>query len=272
MAKWVFLNQNFIEEDKALIPFKDLAFQRGYGIFDFFRLLGNEPLFLEDHLDRFYFSAQGMHLPVPFDRETIKSAIFQLIHRNNLPHTGIRLSLTGGVAEDGFSIGEPNFLISQHNFSPPAEEQIKQGISLFTYPFQRQLPHIKSIDYLTAVWLQPKRKEQAADDILYHQNGFISESPRSNFFLVTTDDKIVTPAVGALAGITRKKLLRLAKAHFSVEERAVSLEELKQAKEAFLTSTTKQILPVAKIGEIEFPERKRSHHLLQLFRSAYGNA
>ena len=45
MAKWVFLNQNVIEEDKAMIPFKDLAFQRGYGIFDFFRLLGNEPLF-----------------------------------------------------------------------------------------------------------------------------------------------------------------------------------------------------------------------------------
>lgn len=118
-----------------------------------------------------------------------------------------------------------------------------------------------------AVWLQSKRVAAGADDILYHQNDFVSESPRSNFFLVTADDKIVTPAENVLTGITRKKVLQLARAQFTVEERAISLDEMREAREVFLTSTTKQILPVAQIDDTVFTQRKIAHHLLQLFRS-----
>lgn len=266
MANWVFFQDEFIEEEKARIHFKDLSFQRGYGIFDFFRLVGNSPLFLDDHLDRFYQSAHGMHLPVALDKEAIKKAITGLIQKNNLPDTGIRLSLTGGDSDDGFTIGKPNFLISQHRFAPPAKEQIQKGIQLLSYTYQRPLPHIKSIDYLMAVWLQPKRMEAGADDILYLKDGWISECPRSNFFLITKDSKLVTPAANALAGITRKKVLQLAKEHLPVEERPVSVEELKTAKEAFITSTTKQILPVAAIDDTVIPRKERTLELLRLFQ------
>ncbi len=269
MAKWVFLNDRFLEEEKAVFHFKDLSFQRGYGVFDFFRLIGNRPLFLDDHLDRFYSSAEGMRLPVFLKREELQNAIFELIEKNAQPNTGIRLSLTGGYAEDGFNIGKPNFCISQHTFTPPAEEQIQKGIKLFSYPHQRQLPHIKSIDYLMAVWLQPKRIEQGADDILYYQNGFISESPRSNFFLVTSENKIVTPAENALKGITQMKVIQIARQAFEVEERAVTMEEIKSAREAFITSTTKQILPVRQIDDVVFHSNQISLQLLHLFRSSF---
>lgn len=269
MAKWVFLNGSFVSEEKASLHFRDLSFQRGYGIFDFFRLVVNTPLFLDDHIDRFFFSAGGMHLPAPVNREELKKIVFDLIERNNLPGTGIRLSLTGGYSEDGFNIGKPNFLVSQHRFTPPSAEQVHNGIRLFSYPYQRPLPSIKSIDYLMAVWLQPKRAASGADDILYHQNGVISESPRSNFFLVTADEKIVTPAENALPGITRKKVLQLAREHFTVEERPVALAEIALAKEAFITSTTKQILPISQIDEHMFPRNHVSQKFLRLFRSAY---
>ena len=269
MVKWAFLHDSFVEEEKACLHFRDLSFQRGYGIFDFFRLQGNSPLFLQDHLDRFYYSAAGLRLPVPLQREELKNCISELIQKNNLPCTGIRLSLTGGYSEDGFNIGSPNLLLSQHHFMPPTAEQFHNGIKLYTYPYQRSLPHIKSIDYLMAVWLQPKRIENGADDILYHQGGIISECPRSNFFLVTAEKKIVTPAENALAGITRKKVLDLAREHFTVEERPVSLAEIQTAREAFITSTTKQILPVAAIDSVQLPQREIAQKLLQLFRSRY---
>lgn len=269
MAKWVFLNGSFVGEENARLHFKDLSFQRGYGIFDFFRLVGNTPLFLNDHIDRFFFSADGMHLPVPLSRDEIRKIIFDMLERNNLPDTGVRLSLTGGYSEDGFNIGKPNFLVSQHSITPPTATQINNGIRLFSYPHQRPLPSVKSIDYLMAVWLQPKRTEASADDILYHQNGVISECPRSNFFLVTADEKIVTPAENALPGITRKKVLQLAREHFTVEERPVALAEIASAKEAFITSTTKQILPVSQIDEHSFSQNRISLQLLRLFRSAY---
>lgn len=266
---WVFLNDGLIEEEKAFIYFKDLSFQRGYGAFDFFRLAGNKPLFLEDHLDRFFASAEGLRLPVPLGRAALTASIFALIEENNLPGTGIRLGLTGGQSDDGFSIGKPSLILSQHRFTPPTEAQIEQGIKLLTHSYQRSLPHIKSIDYTMAVWLQPKRIEAGADDILYHHNGIISECPRSNFFLVTAENTIVTPSENVLAGITRKKLLQIVKDHFEVEERNIGLDELKTAKEAFITSTTKQLLPVAQVDDIVFKEKSVSHQLLHLFRSIY---
>ena len=270
MTKWVFLNGDFVDEEKAALHFRDLSFQRGYGIFDFFRLVENQPLFLEDHLDRFYFSACGMHLAIPFSREELTSVILDLIQKNSQPNTGVRLSLTGGYSEDGFNLGAPNLLISQHSFSPPTAEQQQTGIKLTACPHQRQLAHIKSIDYLMAVWLQPARVKKGADDILYYQNGLISECPRSNFFLVTKENTILTPSENVLKGITRKKVMELAKKHYEVEEREIRLEELLAAREAFVTSTTKQILPVRQIDEVGFKSTEVSNHLLQLFRNAYS--
>jgi branched-chain amino acid aminotransferase len=268
---WVFQNDGFVKEENALLSFKDLSFQRGYGIFDFFRLSGNEPLFLDDHLDRFYFSAAEMRLPVSLQREELEDAICQLIRRNNLPNSGVRLSLTGGQSKDDFSIGTPNFLLSQHLFTPPSEEQVRKGTTLFTHSYQRQLPQVKTIDYLMAVWLQPKRMEKGADDTLYHQNGIISECPRSNVFFVTENDSLVTPAGNVLAGITRKKIIQLARQHFQVEEREVSLEEIETAGEAFLTSTTKQVLPVAAIDNKVFAKRNVTEKLRRLFRKTFYN-
>ncbi|HET7898053.1 MAG TPA: aminotransferase class IV [Flavisolibacter sp.] len=270
MTQWTFLNGEFVEEEKTVLSFRDLSFLRGYGVFDFLRLIGQTPLFLEDHLDRFFYSAKGLHLPVPFHRDEIKTAIFELIERNNLTDTGIRLSLTGGHSEDGFNIGSPNFIVSQHSFTSPTEMQVKNGIRLLSYPYQRPLPEFKSIDYQMAIWLQPERIRQNADDILYVKDGLISECPRSNFFLMTENKTIVTPVRNALAGITQKKVIAMARQHFAVEQRPVSYEEIFTAREAFITSTTKQILPVAQIDEKRFSHTSVAQHLLHLFRSAYG--
>lgn len=270
MARWVFLNDDFVENEKALLHYRDLSFQRGYGVFDFFRLNENKSLFLDEHLHRFYFSASEMRLPVALNSDEMKAVIRGLIDKNAAPNTGIRISLTGGYSDDGFNIGKPNLLLSQHSFSPPTVEQRQSGIRLISHPFQRQLSHIKTIDYLTAIWLQPFIKQAGADDVLYHHNGYVTECPRSNLFLVTNDGRIVTPSENILKGITRKKVIELAQKDFIVEERPVHLEEIKSAREAFITSTTKQVLPVAAVDKKVFTEQKVGNELLQRFRNSFG--
>jgi branched-chain amino acid aminotransferase len=268
-TNWVFLNDKFIEEKKAMLHFTDLSFQRAYGVFDFFRLVERSPFFLDEHLNRFFSSAQNLHLPIAVSLDEMKEIIHQLIQKNNLPNTGIRLSLSGGYSADGFHPGVPNLIISQQAFSAPSVEQRLNGIRLLSHGYQRQLPHVKTIDYLLAIWLQPLRLQNGADDILYHTNGMITECPRSNFFLVTTGNRILTPAENILNGITRAKTIELAKETYTVEERPVHLDEIKTAREAFITSTTKQLLPVAQIDEKIFGQRTVSTHLLQRFRKAY---
>lgn len=247
---YAIINNELLPADKATLRVNDLSIQRGYGIFDFFKTLNNKPIFLEDHLDRFYQSASILQLPVNYTRDELKALFRQLMEQNKMPDSGIRITLTGGYSADGYTITTPNLIITQQAL-PVNQGQHATGIHLVTYPHQRQLHAAKSIDYLMAVWLQFFVKQQEAQDVLYHQNNTVTECPRSNFFLVTADDTILTPAHNILKGVIRKQVLELAAGRFAVEEKGIALQDIYQAKEAFITSTTKNILSVVKVdGQI----------------------
>lgn len=255
MSNWCFINDEFLAEEKAVLHIHDLSIQRGYGIFDFFKVQNSVPVFLEEHLERFYFSAEQMRLNVRYTKDELKQILSQLLQKNKIDNTGVRITLTGGYSPDGYQLSKPNLIISLRPFTPPTKEDFEKGIKLITYEHQRQLPEVKSIDYLMPIWLQPFVKGKDADDVLYHRNGMVSECPRSNFFAVTKDDTIVTASKNVLKGVMRNKLVEIAKRSFKVEERDLTIEEIKSAKEAFITSTTKTILPVKQIDEYFFNEQ-----------------
>lgn len=243
---YAIVNHELLPASEATLAVNDLSIQRGYGIFDFFKTINHTPIFLEDHLDRFYQSASILQLPVTYSREELKGLFNKLMEQNQLPDSGIRITLTGGYAADGYTITNPNLIITQQAL-PDNKKLHTTGIHLVTYPHQRQLPAAKSIDYLMAVWLQSFVKQQEAQDVLYHQSNTVSECPRSNFFIVTKDDTIKTPAHRILQGVIRKQVLQLASGRYAIEEKPITLDDVYRAKEAFITSTTKNILPVVKV-------------------------
>ncbi len=118
-----------------------------------------------------------------------------------------------------------------------------------TYDYQRQFSSAKTLDYLKAIWLQPVLKERGADDILYHDNGMLRECPRANFFLMNERDEILTSKSNILKGVTRKHILNFSSDNFKTDERELTMDDLRHAKEAFISSTTKNILPVTKIDD-----------------------
>jgi len=248
------VNGVILPSDQASLQISDLSIQRGFGVFDFFKTLNYRPVFLEEHLDRFFRSAAGLRLEVGKTREELRALIAALQEKNQLAYSGFRLTLTGGYSPDSMTPGSANLVISQVPLPGTMTEQVQPSIRLVTYPHRRQLPEIKSIDYLMAIWLQPYIRECGADEVLYHQDGSVSECPRSNFFMVTADDVVVTPVRGILSGIIRGKVLELARQQFAVEVREVTLGDLAEAKEAFITSTTKHILPVLQVDGVEFGE------------------
>lgn len=236
----------------AGLPVTDLGVQRGYGIFDFLRVTDRVPLFQDDHLERFFNSAKEMRLPAGKTKEELKEIIAHLIAKNNIPHAGIRILLSGGTSPDGYEIVQPNLVVVLQPITPPPDQIYQQGYTLVTYQHQRQMPHVKTTDYLMAIWINPWVKEKGADDVLYQQNGIISECPRSNFFIVTQSGTIVTPEKNILKGITRKQILSIATEQgMKLEEREVSIDDVRRAKEAFISSSTKRIIPVVKIDDIE---------------------
>jgi len=243
---YVWVNDLLIPGDEAQINIADLAVQRGYGIFDFFKTINAKPVFLEEHLDRFFNSASYMRLEIKTNRDELRSKILKLLNKNNLDESGVKIILTGGFSADGFAIAEPNLIISQQSFKI-SKDLNEEGISLITHEYQRQFSTAKTLDYLQAIWLQPVLKERKADDVLYHSNGLIRECPRANIFIVSKNNQLLTPEYEMLKGVSRNQVLKIAESMMETEARDVTLKDLENAKEVFITSTTKNILPVTQI-------------------------
>jgi branched-subunit amino acid aminotransferase/4-amino-4-deoxychorismate lyase len=245
--KYTWINGNYVESAEASLGVGDLAIQRGYGIFDFFRCRQGVPFLLHWYLDRFFNSAKALNLAVPLSKAGLTVVIQEFIDKNQLVDEGVRMLLTGGYAADSYTPLEPNLVISAHKINFPAKEKYAQGFKVMTHEYQRESPTAKTINYLQGIQLVPVLKVRGLDDVLYHRGGVITEFPRSNIFIVDQQDQLVTPAKNVLAGITRKTVLYLAKVHYSPTLRDITLPELQNSKEVFLTSTTKGIVPVCEI-------------------------
>jgi branched-subunit amino acid aminotransferase/4-amino-4-deoxychorismate lyase len=108
-------------------------------------------------------------------------------------------------------------------------------------------------------------KEQGADDILYYSNGIVRECPRSNFFMIK-NGTLITASDKMLLGITRKNIIKIAtENNIPVEERDFTVEELKTADEAFITSSTKRVTSVRQIDDYVLPAITEQSIAFKLF-------
>lgn len=246
-TRYISINQEILPEAEAKISVSDLALQRGYGIFDFLKIVNHKPVFLERYFDRFFNSAKEMYLNPGLTRDELRQAVFNLMDKNQMPNAGIKFILTGGFSPDGYQIARPNLVIVQSPFEIQ-DSTFEKGITLMTHNYQRQLAHVKTIDYLQAIRMQGQLQEQGIDDLLYHNDGHVRECPRANFFIVT-DKEIITPANKILKGITRSKVLEMELEGYKISTRDFDLSDLTHIKEAFITSSTKNVLPVLAIDK-----------------------
>lgn len=260
-----YFDKSFLNLNEAGVPVTDLLVQRGYGIFDYLRVAGRQPLFLADHLDRFFNSATTMRLEIAESKQELIQIITKLIELNDLDYSGIRLIISGGDSEDGYKITTPRLLILQQPLAAPPEVLPKEGIKLVTHPFQRQMATVKTTDYLMAIYLQPWMKAQGGDDILYFSDDLVRECPRSNFFMVK-NGVLVTPVNNMLLGITRKNIISLAAdKNFKIEQRDITVAELNTAEEAFISSSTKRVTPVKQIDNYVLPAIHNSSLTYKIF-------
>lgn len=250
MSIFYCINDEIVPAKEAKIGINDLGLLRGYGIFDYCRASNGVPIFIEDHLERFARSARHMALDSPYTANEIHRKVLELMRLNQLEESGIRLMMTGGHSPDGYEPAErPNFFIMEYPFRGYDESLFTDGIKLILHEYIRETPRVKTTNYLTSIKLRASIKAAEAMDVLYHYEGWISESSRSNFFLITKDGHLATPEDFILYGITRKKTLDIAKQLLPVEVRKVHINEIKDAQEVFITSTTKGIMPVRQIDD-----------------------
>jgi len=243
MINFYCVNGKIVSAKKAVLQVTDLGLLRGYGIFDFLKVEKGVPLFIEEHMERFQNSAKEMNLNLKYSSEELKKMVMKLIAKNDFKRGGMKVILTGGYSSNGYVPSkETNLVILLSKFKSPSKKTYEEGVKLMLHRHFRQTAMVKTTNYIEPIRIIQKMKDAKAYDVLYHWNGKISESSRSNFFIVKKDNTIVTPVTHVLKGITRKRVLDLARQNYKVIEKDITMKELKNAKEAFVSSTTKGTL------------------------------
>ncbi len=267
-------NDDILPRDEIRMNVGDLSLIRGYGVFDFLRTYKGVPFRIHDYLDRFDLSSTAMHLTIPYDRKELIEKVNELLEKNKMitsGDVGMRFILTGGYALDGYTIEQPNFFILVEELPVYPEWHFTEGIRLNLWEHQRELPLVKTINYLTAIQLTRIRQQLDVQDTLYHFNNKILECTRNNFFLMH-GNTLVTADTNVLKGITAKVVLEIAKGQFNIETREVDLNELENCTECFITGSTRGVCPVAEVDGKSMGKRKQGNNtkkLMQLFQEQW---
>ena len=247
---WWYRDGEWVHPEQATISIHDLAVLRGYSAFEALRTYDRRPFRLAEHLERLFRSAALIDLEIARTREEIANVVREIIARNPYRHASVRMLVTGGESEDGVTAtGRPKLLVMISPLGERDWERFARGYYLITSRLQRESPEAKTSNYTSAVRVLKEAARHGADDALFvNKQGHVQEATRSNFFLFR-GDTLVTPREEILPGITREVVLELARGRFPIEERAILLEELALADEAFVTSSSKEIVPVVRVDE-----------------------
>lgn len=238
-----YFNGDLLPYENLHLHVSDLLFQRGYGIFDFFRSREGKVPWLLDYVDRLYRSLKLAEIVVDLQPEEFTSIIHELQKRNGLVNGAYKVIVTGGYSDNLETVSQKaNLLILNLAWKRPGPETHGKGVQLIRETYVRPNPEIKTLYYFNTLRLQKKLREFNAVDVLFHSQ-MISEASRANLFFVK-GDQVITPASDILKGITRKQVLSLFP---DIQVRDVEAGRLYEFDEIFMTSTTRDVTPVVAV-------------------------
>lgn len=277
MEQKCYLNGQIVPLSQASVSVLDIGLLRGFGIYEGLITHNRKPFMLEDHLARMHRSADKMSLTVPVSDAEIAAAIGELVE-SNVPSDRealIRIILTGGttVGVIDYNPATPTMFILVTEFTPLESEYLRTGCKVELVEYHRDLAEIKSINYIKTVLLQKERKVKGALELIYTWQGQVLECGGSNVFIVK-DGKIITTKDDIVLGITRKVVIDLAKPHYTIEERPMTVEEMLSADEVFITGSFKEVVPVVQIGDAKIGNGAPgpvSNRIVQLFADCAKN-
>lgn len=252
---YCYFDGKIIPLSRARISPDDLGVLRGYGAFDFLRTYNGQPFHLEEHFERFKNSAKEIGLKVPVSYAEVESAIYVLLKKNKVADGSFRLVIVGGPTTAGLLAQKPIFYILAEEVYEPSKKELTSGVVLMTHEYMRYVPEAKTTNYIEAVRMQAEKNKRKAYEILYVNDGYVYECSTSNIFLIK-GTTLITPLDGILGGITREVILELAAPYFKIEERPVSVAEIKEADEIFISGTNKKVLPVSVVDDIKIGDGK----------------
>lgn len=285
--KWLkpaFLNGEFMPVEEARVSVLDRGFLFGDGVYELIPAYEGRLFRLNEHLQRLARSLAEVRIPNPCTDERWRQILRDLISRARGGDLTVYLQITRGVAprDHGFPQNvEPTVFVMASPLVSADPELLVTGVSAVTLEDVRwQRCDIKSVSLLGNVLLRQQALDAGAVEAILIRNGCVTEGAASNLFIVQ-QGRIKTPPLGTdlLPGITRDTVLELARLNeLPCLEEATPHAELFTADEIWLTSSSKEVLPVTQLNGVRVgngrpgPIWSRVHQLLQTYKHKLGSA
>ncbi|VAW87859.1 D-alanine aminotransferase [hydrothermal vent metagenome] len=249
----VYLNGQLLPEEQAKIPVTDRGFLFGDGVYEVIPAYGGTLFRLDEHLNRLQDSLDGIRIRNPYSTAQWRQRLQQLLDANPNPQAdySIYLQITRGSAprrNHAFPQEiHPTIFASATPIIKPLDETYAQGVSAITLEDTRwKQCHIKAITLLPNILLRQQAVDAGAAEAILLKEGYLTEGAASNVFVVLNNEILTPPkSPELLPGITRDVVLELAQqqglAHGEVQ---ISEQQLREASEIWLTSSTREILAV----------------------------
>ncbi len=247
----VYLNGEFIPLSEAKVSVLDRGFLFGDGVYEVIPVYGGKPFRLADHLRRLDQSLAGIRLSSPLSHSQWQEIILRLLQGQGDQSVYIQVTRGGAAKRDhAFPTDcHPTVLVM---VNPVAASEPSPVKAILLDDIRWQWCHIKAITLLANVLLRQQAIDQGCHEAILVRGGKVTEGAASNVFAVI-DGVLLTPPKGPhlLPGITRDVVLELAAQNeISFREEAITPEDLKRAEEIWLTSSTRELLPVIALDDL----------------------
>ncbi len=248
---WV--NGRFVPLAEAVVSIEDRGFQFGDGIYEVIRTYRGRPFELDAHLARLERSADALDLVSPHSRHQWAQYVEEGLKRAAYPDAKVYIQITRGVAprDHAYPVDVPPTAVMTIRELKPLDQSIQAaGVdAMMVDDIRWGRCDIKSVNLLANVLARQQAKQAGKFETILVKDGFVTEGSVSNVMVVGAGTLYTAPeGPRILSGVTRTVVLELArKEGLSVQERAVSTEELYRADEVFLTGTTVEVLAVIRV-------------------------
>jgi D-alanine transaminase len=247
----IYLNGEWMPIEQAKIPVLDRGFIFGDGVYEVIPSYSGHPFRLREHLSRLQSSLDGVRIENPYSAARWDELVREIVAKNPWEDQGVYLQVTRGVAprDHAFPKGvRPTVFMMSNPLITPKQELRERGVAAITVADNRWLRcDIKSVSLLANCLLRQSAVDAGAAESVLLRDGMLTEGSASNIFVVK-DGVIITPPKSnfILPGITYDVVIELARANqLPLEIRQVSEAELRVADELWLTSSTKEVLPIS---------------------------
>ncbi len=283
--QWIYLDGQFVPPEEAKISVFDHGLLYGDGVFEGIRAYNGRVFRLDQHLDRLYCSAQAINLRIPLAKAELWEKVLETVRRNGLRDAYVRLVVTRGKGDlglDPVKCPVPTVFIIAGGIQIYPPELYEKGLRVVTLATRRNVvdalsPRIKSLNYLNNILGKLEANQANVEEgLMLTREGYVSEGTSDNVFIVR-EGVLATPDLhlGVLAGITRGAVLEIAQAEgIATEETTLTLFDVYNADECFLTGTAAELVPVVEVDGRTIGDGKpgpMTRRLLERFRALTRN-